>query len=150
MLKQMVESCRSLRSEMELSPAERVAGLIATGERPGGGGGVGALLDYLKALARLSEARIVDEFPLTDSPTQVVHPLRIMLDVKVDAAAERARIARERSRVEGEAAKSEARLANHGFVARAPAAVVEQERARLAAFRATLEKLKAQQARLSG
>jgi valyl-tRNA synthetase len=150
MLKQMVESCRSLRSEMGLSPAERVAGLIATGERPGGGVGVGALLDYLKALARLSEARIVDEFPLTDSPTQVVHPLRIMLDVKVDAAAERARIARERSRVEGEAAKSEARLANHGFVARAPAPLVGQGRARFAGVRAPLEKLKKPQARQAG
>jgi valyl-tRNA synthetase len=148
-LKALVDACRSLRSEMGLSPAERVAGLV-TGDRAGGGVGVAALLDYAKALARLSEARIVDEFPRTDAPTQVVDTLRVMLDVKVDPAAERERLAKEIARVEVEVAKAQAKLANEGFVARAPANVVEQERARLAGHQATLEKLGAQRARLSG
>jgi valyl-tRNA synthetase len=144
-LKGLVDSCRSLRSEMGLSPAERVSALI-TGDVPGSG--LGALLDYMKALARLSEARIVADFPATNAPVQVVDPHRIMLDVAVDPAAERERLAKEIARVEGEVAKAQAKLANEGFVARAPAAVVEQERTRLAGFRATLEKLGAQRARL--
>jgi valyl-tRNA synthetase len=67
-----------------------------------------------------------------------------MLDVKIDVAAERARLQKEIARVESEIAKASAKLANPSFVERAPPAVVAQERERLAAFKATLKKLKDQ------
>jgi valyl-tRNA synthetase len=73
-----------------------------------------------------------------------------MLDVAVDVAAERERVARDIARHEGEIAKSQAKLANESFVARAPGAVVEQERSRLASTTATLAKLREQYARLGG
>ena len=72
-----------------------------------------------------------------------------MLDLKVDAAAERQRIATEITRLEGEIGKANAKLRNESFVSRAPAAVVEQERARLASFTSTLDKLREQSQRLS-
>ena len=101
------------------------------------------------ALSRLSDYRIVEELPTTDSPVQNVHKLRLMLDVKIDPAAERARIAKEVARLEAEIGKANAKLANEGFVARAPQAVVEQERNRLAGFTSTLDRLREQARRLS-
>ena len=72
-----------------------------------------------------------------------------MLAISVDPQAERERMAKEIARVEGEIARANAKLANESFVSRAPAAVVEQERSRLRAFRSTLEKLHEQARRLS-
>ena len=67
-----------------------------------------------------------------------------MLEVKVDAAAESERIRKETTRLEGEVAKARAKLGNASFVHRAPAKVVDQERARLADFESTLAKLREQ------
>jgi valyl-tRNA synthetase len=69
--------------------------------------------------------------------------------VQVDVAAEQARLAKEIARLQSEVAKAQAKLGNEGFVARAPAAVVEQERQRLAEFSQTLRRLEDQAARLA-
>ncbi len=145
MLKALVDSCRSLRSEMNLSPAQRMGALVVGDVA---GMGVDTLLDYVVALAKLTEIRVVAEFPHSDAPVQIVDPLRIMLDVKVDKGVERERIGKEIARVKSEIAKANAKLANETFVARAPPAVVEQVRTRLAGSVATLQKLEEQLARL--
>jgi valyl-tRNA synthetase len=67
-----------------------------------------------------------------------------MLQKEVDPAAERERLKKEIARLEGEIEKAKAKLANPSFVAKAPAKIVEQERSRLAAFEATLARLKEQ------
>ena len=59
-------------------------------------------------------------------------------------------MSKEIARLEGEIVKAQAKLGNEGFVARAPAQVVEQEKKRLVDFSATLEKLKPQLAKLAG
>jgi valyl-tRNA synthetase len=134
---------RSLRSEMGLAPGQKV-GAFLSGEVPG----ADALVEYARALARLSEVRRVPALPDRHAPVQVVGDLRVMLDVQIDVGAERERLGKEAARLEGEIAKAQSKLANEGFVARAPAAVVEQERARLAGFRATLEQVREQVMRL--
>jgi valyl-tRNA synthetase len=73
----------------------------------------------------------------------VVGPHSIMPHIEVDPEAERARIAKEIARLESEVTKARAKLANAAFVERAPAHVVQQERERLHAFQATLDKLAA-------
>jgi valyl-tRNA synthetase len=145
-LKDLVDAARSLRSEMGLSPGQKVGAFL---EGDFSGIGAGALRPYIEALARLSSLKLVDKLPASPAPVAVVDKFRVMLEVEVDVEAERARLGKERSRVEGEVNKARAKLANEGFVARAPAAVVEQERARLSQFEATLQKLEEQYRRLA-
>ncbi|MEO8486993.1 MAG: valine--tRNA ligase [Betaproteobacteria bacterium] len=146
-LKRLVDACRSLRSAMGIAPGTKVD-LLVSGNVAAHG--VAEFRPYAMALARLSDFRIVETLPEVDAPVEIVDDLRIMLDVKVDPAAERERLAKERARLDGEVIRAKAKLGNEGFVARAPATVVEQERARLAGFEATLAKLDEQLRRLSG
>ncbi len=146
-LKARVDAARTLRSEMNLSPAQKVP-LFAAPGTPRERTSLIAGADYMKTLARLSDVHVVDELPATDAPVQVIGESRLMLHVQIDKAAERDRLGKEIARLEAEIAKANAKLANGGFVARAPGAVVEQERARLAAFSATLAKLRPELQRL--
>jgi valyl-tRNA synthetase len=67
-----------------------------------------------------------------------------MLHKPVDAAAERERLRKESSRLEGEIEKARSQLAKPSFIERAPPAIVEQMRSRLAGFEATLSKVRSQ------
>jgi valyl-tRNA synthetase len=142
-LKELTNAARNLRSQMGLAPAQRVPAYVQAGPE------VSMHLPYLQALARISGAKVVDALPEEDAPVAVTGSGKVMLHVEIDKAAERERLAKEAARLDGEIAKSDAKLGNPSFVDRAPAAVVDQEKKRLAENRSRLEDVRAQLARLA-
>jgi valyl-tRNA synthetase len=145
LLKELVGACRALRSEMGLSPAQRVPLLLA-----GDPYQLAHFSPYLPALAKVSEVNIVDDLPETDAPVALVGETRLMLHVEVDVAAERQRLGKEIARIEAESGGLSAKLANEQFVARAPSQIVEQARSRLLSLQTTIDQLQSQLRRLSG
>jgi valyl-tRNA synthetase len=144
-LKEIVNACRTLRGEMNLSPAVRVPVLAA--------GNAQTLADfspYLMALAKLSSVDIVrDGLPHAEAPVAIVGEFRLMLKIEVDIVAERGRLTREIARIQAEIAKAETKLSNDDFLKRAPAKIIEQEKCRLVNFVATMDKLKEQLQKLA-
>jgi valyl-tRNA synthetase len=151
-LKALVDACRNLRGEMSVSPATRlplfvIAGCISEAAF------LSASAPVLQALAKLSEVRVFDNeagwaAAAQAAPVAVVGAARICLYMEIDIAAEQARLGKEVARLQGEITKAHGKLSNESFVARAPAAVIEQERKRLADFEATLAKVQDQLTRL--
>ena len=143
-LKALAYATRNLRGEMNVSPALRMPLLVA-----GGGAEISEFAAILQALGKLSEVQIVDDMPADAmAPVAVVGETRLMLKVEIDVAAERVRLAKEIEKLEKQIASAQGKLSNESFVARAPAAVIEQEKQRVADFTATLEQLKPQLAKL--
>jgi valyl-tRNA synthetase len=140
LLKEAINACRTLRGEMGLSPALKVP-LLAAGDRQA----LAEFTPYLMALARLSAVEIMPgELPQAEAPVAIVGEMRLMLKVEINVDEERSRLAKEIMRIEAEIRKAQGKLANPSFVERAPAAVVQQEKERLASFDATLKKLEEQ------
>ncbi|MES2099897.1 MAG: class I tRNA ligase family protein, partial [Pseudomonadota bacterium] len=146
-LKTAVGAVRALRSEMNLTA--RVP-LCVTGDDAF----IAEAEPVLKALAKVSEVKRFDIEAAFAAATRsaavaVAGESRFALHVEIDVAAETARLGKEIARLEAEIAKASAKLGSESFVARAPAAVVAQERQRVADFTSTLARLRDQQARLA-
>ncbi|MES2399119.1 MAG: valine--tRNA ligase [Pseudomonadota bacterium] len=148
-LKTLVDACRNLRGEMNVSPAARLP-LFVLGDTDF----MNAIAPVLKSLAKLSEVKVFDDeaawaAAAQAAPVAVVGEARVCLHMEVDVAAEKARLGKEATRLEGELVKVKAKLANEAFVSKVPPAVLAQEQKRLTDFTATLEKIRDQLARLN-
>jgi len=107
----------------------------------------------IKALAKLSDVTIFDDeagwaLAAQAAPVTVVGEAKICLHMEVDVAAEKLRLGKEITRLEGELVKVKAKLANEAFVSKVPPAVLAQEHKRLADFNRALDKLRQQLVRL--
>ena len=143
-LKTLVDACRNLRGEMSVSPATKLP-LYVLGDSEF----MKAAGPVLQALAKLNEVKVFDnEAEWTKAsaaaPVAVVGEARLCLFMEVDVAAEKIRLSKEVARLEGEIGKANGKLSNEAFVAKAPPAVIDQERKRVADFEAALSKMKTQ------
>jgi len=148
-LKALVDACRNLRGEMNVSPATKMP-LFALGDPDF----VRANAAVLKAMAKLSDVKVYEDestwqAAAQSAPVAVVGNIRMCLFIEVDVAAEKIRLAKEVTRLETEIVKANGKLGNEAFVAKAPPAVITQERQRLADFEALLSKVKDQLQRLN-
>lgn len=141
--KQMIDAVRNLRGEMQLSPSQRIPLAVQGNEDV-----LKTVAPYIMHLARVSEVTICEDINKANegsiAPVAIVEDYKLMLVVKIDVAAERERLGKEAARLEGEIAKANAKLSNEKFTARAPEAVVNQERERLANFTKLLAKVQEQ------
>jgi valyl-tRNA synthetase len=151
-LKGLIDSCRTLRSEMNVPPSTKLP-MFALPANAVEAEFMREAAPVLKSLAKLSEVKVFDdEASWQDaaqaSPVSVLGDLRMCLHMEIDVAAEKLRIGKEVTRLEGEIARVNGKLSNEAFVAKAPPAVIELERKRVADNAATLLKLQEQLTRL--
>ena len=147
----VIKAIRARRTEMNVAPSRKTKVYIETKyadsfEK--------ATYAFFERLASASEVEVADSFAgiisaddaaqiITDSAT-----VYLPLSELIDTAKERARLEGEQKRVTGEIARLSGKLSNAGFVAKAPAAVVDGERAKLEKYRETLAGIEAALAKL--
>ena len=144
-LKSMVEQCRSLRGEMNISPAVKIPLAMS-----GNSDILITYVDYLKGLAKLSDVELMDELPVKDAPVSIIDDFKLMLNIEVDKEAEKNRLQKEITRLEIEINKAEKKLGNTSFVEKAPAEVISQEKERLEIFSQSREKFLLQFKKIKG
>ena len=141
-LQDLIGAVRNLRGEMGIAPNVK-APLFVEGSVPE------ALLKYLPALTRLTEAKTVDRLPESeDAPSAVCNCARLMLKVEIDKAAETARLSKEAEKLQKALDKLNAKLSKPGYTEKAPAHLVEKDKADLAELEDKMAKVQNQLAKL--
>ena len=142
-LKDLVEEVRKLRGEMGVAPNVK-APLFVEGSAE-----LEGLLKYLPSLTRLTEAKLVDSLPeAEDAPVAVCNGARLMLKVEIDKAAETARLSKEAEKLQKALDKLNAKLSKPGYTEKAPAQLVEKDKADLADLEDKMAKVQTQLAKL--
>jgi len=151
-VKSLVDACRNLRGEMGVSPATRMP-LFALAGSAEEHTFMQSVAPVLQALAKLSEVKVFDDEAAWSAaaqaaPVAVIGELRVCLFIEVDVAAEKIRLGKEVERLQNEIEKAGSKLKNEAFVAKAPPAVIEEAKKRVADFTATLTKVQEQLVKL--
>ncbi|MBE5529449.1 valine--tRNA ligase [Laribacter hongkongensis] len=141
--KELVNAIRNLRGEMNLGPSVKAPLFVE------GPAAYADFLPYARLLGRLSDAAVVEKLPEADAPVAIAGEARLMLKVEIDKAAETARLTKEIGKAESDVEKLTAKLEKPGYVDKAPAQLVERDRAQLADLTDKLAKLKAQLLKLA-
>ena len=142
-LQDLIGAVRNLRGEMGIQPNVKAPLFVESADD---------LTDYLKYLpmmTRLTEARQVAALPESeDAPVAVCNGARLMLKVEIDKAAETARLGKEAEKLQKALDKLNAKLSKPGYTEKAPAHLVEKDKADLAELEDKMAKVQNQLAKL--
>jgi valyl-tRNA synthetase len=148
--KNVLSGIRRIRAEMNIAPGKTIPLLLADGD-VSDRARAAKFAAQISFLARVETPQWIEAG--ADEPAAaaaVVGSLRVMIPLAglIDLSAEKTRLAKEIARIEGEIKKCEGKLGNANFVANAPAAVVEQERQRIADWSVQVGALREQMQKL--
>ena len=139
MIMQVIRAIRARRGEMNVPPSKKTRLFIMTAHK--------AVFEqgrpFFARLAFASDVELGDSFDADGSVQVVTDAARVFIpmDELVDREKELARLGREKAACEKDIAALSSKLDNPGFVAKAPAQVVDGERAKLAKARERLAKI---------
>lgn len=142
-LQDLIGAVRNLRGEMGIQPNVKAPLFVESADD------LADYLKYLPMLTRLTEARQVAALPESeDAPVAVCNGARLMLKVEIDKAAETARLSKEAEKLQKALDKLNAKLSKPGYTEKAPAHLVEKDKADLAELEDKMAKVQTQLAKL--
>ena len=143
-LQELIGAVRNLRGEMGIAPSVKAPLFVESADN------LADYLKYLPMMARLTEATQVATLPESeDAPVAVMNGARLMLKVEVDKAAETARLNKEAEKLQKALDKLNAKLSKPGYTDKAPAHLVEKDKAELAELEEKMAKVKVGLAKLA-
>ena len=143
-LQELIGAVRNLRGEMGIAPSVKAPLFVESTDN------LADYLKYLPMMARLTEATQVATLPESDdAPVAVMNGARLMLKVEVDKAAETARLNKEAEKLQKALDKLNAKLSKPGYTDKAPAHLVEKDKAELAELEEKMAKVKVGLAKLA-
>lgn len=150
-VQQFILGVRRIKGEMNIPPAKPLPVLIANASEQDR-----EWLEkgraYLDFLARTESITVLDDATQApESAIALVGEMKVLIPMAglIDKDAELKRLAKEIERLQTDVARTEGKLANPAFVDKAPAAVVDKERAKLAESAAAIAKLQEQRNRIA-
>ena len=128
-LKKLIDNVRSLRSEMNISPANKIPLALSGNKKE-----LEEYLPYLISLAKLSDAKITADLPKKEAPVAIINEYKVMLNIEVDKESEAIRLKKEIEKIDIDLNKAGIKLSNENFVSKAPKEIIKQEKERLSKF----------------
>ncbi|HGH0119437.1 TPA: valine--tRNA ligase [Neisseria meningitidis] len=142
-LQDLIGAVRNLRGEMGIQPNVKAPLFVESTDD------LADYLKYLPMMTRLTEAQQVAALPESeDAPVAVCNGARLMLKVEIDKAAETARLSKEAEKLQKALDKLNAKLSKPGYTEKAPAHLVEKDKADLAELEDKMAKVQNQLAKL--
>lgn len=142
-LQDLIGAVRNLRGEMGIQPNVKAPLFVESADD------LADYLKYLPMMTRLTEAQQVAALPESeDAPVAVCNGARLMLKVEIDKAAETARLSKEAEKLQKALDKLNAKLSKPGYTEKAPAHLVEKDKADLAELEDKMAKVQSQLAKL--